>query len=420
MPRKLRLGWQDGTGGRRGRWFARYKKRRYYFPGTNKSDMKSYRGALELWHKQRAELDSDLNKPHAWDYSEAIRYRERLARLYLLDGDTTRQKQTEKELGQLRKLFSMPEPPPLSVSIDPVSDVWPIGERINLIERLSALDAHEQWTGTPQKEKALGYQVARYLDTLKARSAAGEVSLSYLGHFSEILTKFSRFIGIEQSVDDLRPAVLSSWRDELLREVGAKNLSRTYANAILKKSLQFVRHLWSEEVMVSLPRNIGGLRIKIGNSSVPSMNKGELDALLGKVKTKRRLWVLLMLNCGFTQIDIANLRSDEVDWRDGIITRKRTKTRNASENTPTVRYRLWPETWELLKYYGKRDGLVLPSKTGKPLVYHRITTGGRVAKYDTLAKSFRKIGVVKIKRIRKTAASMLDGHGEYGRMPSIF
>ena len=52
-----------------------------------------------------------------------------------------------------------------------------------------------------------------------------------------------------------------------------------------------------------------------------------------------------MINCGMTQVDIADLQPKEVDWDRGRIRRKRSKT-DDHEQVPTVDYALWPRTWQ--------------------------------------------------------------------------
>ena len=62
-----------------------------------------------------------------------------------------------------------------------------------------------------------------------------------------------------------------------------------------------------------------------------------------------KLFVLLALNCGMLQGDIAKLQQDEVDWENGVISRHRSKLhRRAKSNKqiPKVEYPLWNETFE--------------------------------------------------------------------------
>ena len=71
---------------------------------------------------------------------------------------------------------------------------------------------------------------------------------------------------------------------------------------------------------------------------------------------RTRLYLLLMMNIGATEKDIADLTPDEYDKKNGTITRIRSKhqNRDQSNDIPTVTYNLWDTTNDLLKK-GKRS-----------------------------------------------------------------
>jgi hypothetical protein len=132
----------------------------------------------------------------------------------------------------------------------------------------------------------------------------------------------------------------------------------------------------------------------------------------------------LMANCGFTQQDVSDLSQDEVDWVAGKITRKRSKSRN-HEDCPTVTYRLWPRTFNLLKQHRQTSGdLVLRTKSGQPWLTKR-QTEGKFNRTDNTKSVYRHLqfrsGIPKpIKLLRKTSASLLDTHPSYGRYAGYF
>ena len=80
-----------------------------------------------------------------------------------------------------------------------------------------------------------------------------------------------------------------------------------------------------------------------------------IKTLLAGATDRDKLYLLLMMNCGFTQVDIANLKQDEVDFKAGTITRKRSKTQDY-DKVPTVRYPLWKTTLALLKVFHDQKG----------------------------------------------------------------
>ena len=61
MPRKYELTYQRGGDGRSGRWKKFYRGKAHYLgAGRSKSDIESYRTALETWKKQKVQLDAEL------------------------------------------------------------------------------------------------------------------------------------------------------------------------------------------------------------------------------------------------------------------------------------------------------------------------------------------------------------------------
>ena len=127
-------------------------------------------------------------------------------------------------------------------------------------------------------------------------------------------------------------------------------------------------------------------------------------------------------------VDIATLRSSEVDWVAGRIIRQRTKTKD-QENVPTVDYLLWRETFALLTKFGNADGeLALLNTNGSPM-WRWTTKKGKVNKVSNVATAYyqllNEIPVPKerrkpLKSLRITGASMFQHHAEYARYSQYF
>ena len=132
---------------------------------------------------------------------------------------------------------------------------------------------------------------------------------------------------------------------------------------------QFIN--WAcENEYIDLPRNIKSrdLEVSVSPKKVKAMSVVDFRMLYGAANERTKLFLLLMANCGMTQMDISDLAQSEVDWRQGRIIRKRSKTKK-HEDVPTVNYILWPETLSLLKQFRSEDAeRVLVNKTGQPLV----------------------------------------------------
>ena len=152
-----------------------------------------------------------------------------------------------------------------------------------------------------------------------------------------------------------------------------------------------------------------------------------MKRLLGAATERCRLYILLGLNTGYTQIDIANLRRDQIFETNGdvFLIRKREKT--SHQNDFKTQHYLWPETWELLwKNLAPEnvENLALLNVNGRKLKRGksdnirdsmdevRDTSGIR----EMTFKQLRKFGVSAIKRIttnpeiaRKYAAHQIHG-----------
>jgi integrase len=141
------------------------------------------------------------------------------------------------------------------------------------------------------------------------------------------------------------------------------------------------------------------------------------------------LYILLMLNCGMYQQDIADLSEDEVDWAAGTITRPRSKRAEGAKTT----WKLWPETIDPLRKF--RAKTVVPNKRGKkrviltedgkPLCDSRLIEG-KFKRYDVVVSAMGRLiekkGCPKfaIKHLRKTSASELGTHALYGNYVQHF
>ena len=167
---------------------------------------------------------------------------------------------------------------------------------------------------------------------------------------------------------------------------------------------QFIRRL-AEMKLIPLPGNIDSRRFRFNHSAparIEVFTVEEVRDLLGKAPERMRLYLLLMVQCGCYQNDIAELRQDEVDWKAGTIKRARSKTRE--RNGPVVTYKLWPETFELLRKYRSDGELVLTTEKGNPLVSYKLVDG-KLKRYDAIQSAWTRMGKGRLgmKHLRKTA-----------------
>jgi integrase len=132
----------------------------------------------------------------------------------------------------------------------------------------------------------------------------------------------------------------------------------------------------------------------------------------------------LALNTGMTQKDLGDLAPNEIDWKAGTITRRRSKTRK-QQNPPTVSYLLWRCTWDLLLKYAQRTGEhALLTEDGKPYWTEQLV-GNRLTKYDGIGdrwNSFRRrhVEVRSFKYARKTSPSLLRSNPRFAYLANYF
>jgi integrase len=125
-------------------------------------------------------------------------------------------------------------------------------------------------------------------------------------------------------------------------------------------------------------------------SRIETFTVAEVRAALLAANDRTRLFILLCLNCGMYRNDIAALRPGEVDWKAGVVTRRRSKTRERGGQV--VSHKLWPETFALLKAPRAHGDLVLETDGGNPLVKEWIEDG-RYRKYDAVRSARSRLAV---------------------------
>ena len=100
---------------------------------------------------------------------------------------------------------------------------------------------------------------------------------------------------------------------------------------------QFISRL-AELRLIPLPGNIRSRRLRFNHSApakIETFTVEEVRQMLAAAQglsERTKLYLLLMLNCGMYQNDIAELRNDEIDWKAGTIARA--QKQNAGSQWP--------------------------------------------------------------------------------------
>jgi integrase len=249
------------------------------------------------------------------------------------------------------------------------------------------------------------------------------------------LGELERYLGTGFLLQRIDANTVNGYHEHLMAEIDKKKKSPRYVYEHWASFRQLIRWLYDNEFIEKQPRNLNSQDNDFPKATtrIRTISKEVYRLLVSEATDTTKLYLLLCLNCGMTQSDIAALRHDEVDWETGRITRKRTKTKDKT-NVPTVSYPLWPCTFELLKEWRSEHAeLVLVNRNGEPLKFEVIDDDDRHKKNDNIHNAFKRLidRLTKqekldkrdrptLKLIRKTGATALGSHPTYLALTSHY
>jgi integrase len=236
---------------------------------------------------------------------------------------------------------------------------------------------------------------------------------------------FLGFAGPNLPADKITEETLVGYYNDCGARVRDETWSRFTATDAFAEARKFIRWLY-ENRHCERPRNLDSRQFSFRATpkAVDVWTVEEFKWVLGRATERTGFFCLLMANTGTTQADLANLRDHEVDWENGRITRRRTKTAYLA-SVPTVSYLLWPRTFELLKQYRSGKDRVLLAENGSLLMNSRMNAEGGVTTTRPLTRAFqgfrKRTGFTKsLKLIRKMSASLISQSAEYHDLASLF
>lgn len=455
MPRKIELTWLEDSK----RWKKKYKGRLYYFAyGTNKRDLEGYQLALDAWHKKKDEIDqAEADRPHPYQdqYDEAIREWSLVLQWSAEHHDQEYRLLAANKLAELREQVQNKKAGPpesddrLAAHIRPEVN----GRREAVLAALASIEsthsqtanlvqvpdhiireldgseeriAREVWSDRLESQRAkadeteradtVAFNIDSFLKTKRQLLDAKRLSAGRYDHLRRHLGMFRDWIGGDTAVATVSGKTLVEYHSHLMDKLHGQEFSAAYAKDYLDTTKMFVRWCWQVNLIEDLPRNIDSkaLQIGLGLPGKVIFTVAEVKKLLKSAPDRLKLYMLLMLNCGTTQKDISDLKPEEVDWRSGIVKRKRSKT-SKFKNVPIVSYKLWKTTFRLLKQE-RSDSTerVLLSQAGTPLKVEAIGDDGKLYKIDSIGRAFNRHKVTvsidkPLKSFRKTSSSLLAG-----------
>jgi len=280
---------------------------------------------------------------------------------------------------------------------------------------------------SPQKPKTVGETIAEFAKTFKARAKAGQKKQSTAQGYGSHLRVIARWLGEQTPVTSINDNTFIRFNAWLLDEMGDKKKGDWYSRTLTSLFRRYVGwlaingHITVPAILLMKTRE---LAISIKPRKIKTYKVEELADLFSVADDRMKTFLLLMLNCGFYQSDIAALKPPEVDWKRGTVTRKRTKEED-EENAPEVCWKLWPETLEGMKRNRSEcKDLVFLNERGNPLRTWNTSSEGRESNNDNIRNAFErlqnKLGIKRtdprrktLKHIRKTAASLLGTRKDY-------
>jgi len=183
----------------------------------------------------------------------------------------------------------------------------------------------------------LGELVKRYLQEVKNRVDAHELSLRTLDSYLRELTKFAGFIGADVDVSALRPEHFARYMEHLTRARKLGNCARRRVRTDITAMLNFGRkNGWYPAVPTgaawrSPPIDRASLRqarMRAGKTDYSDRlpTGDEIDKLLAGATPSFKAIILLMINAGLGPADIGRLKWRHLDLEHGRLTFPRPKT----------------------------------------------------------------------------------------------
>jgi integrase len=446
MPRQYLMSWIP----KQRRWMKMHRGKRYAVScrqlNTPSTKEDSWRAANEWWKNKLGEIEVASYEPHPFQTTLDLLGKKR--EWALRHGQPDLANQLSLQIEGTQKLSEADEGLALDTSevvaknieiarmlgievpndLDPDFAAHYFGDRRIWQERLS----RNQGEKIPA-DRTVGGQVDRWVQMQQKLAEAGKITPDRADNNRIALHHFRDFLNAGAPVDVIDAQRLHDYFLFCLGKVGERHKdpakkagwSTEYVKKLFGVARAFIKFLW-ESKLIELPRNIDSrkYRFKASTKKVPTLTVEEFVKSVDNATGQLKLHLLLMANCGMCQTDISDLKQSEVDWVEGRIARKRSKTKDAPD-VPEVNYKLWPITFDLLKRFRSSDPeYALLTESGHRWV-GKALIDGRLSKADNIASCYvhlkKKTGIRKpLKLIRKTSASLIESHKEYGRYKSHF
>ena len=304
------------------------------------------------------------------------------------------------------------------------------------------LDRLERLTIKPvlhKRPQTVGFWMDRYLKGIQEKASVSQRSPKTYTSARQHLGIFRSWIGEQRHVVSITSSTWDEYYRHLLLRTTQPSTKTGYRNA----ARTWMKWAWRQDEceLELLPRNIDDPSqsfVNIGNDNdddstcVDSLiwTPEEFKAALELLDDYWRCWLLLFLNCGFTQTDVNDLRHKEIDLQHGRIVHKRTKTKRCPR-PPVVNYLLWEETKIAIEKVISDDArFAFRTQRGA-----RLTPGNTVTKngkmhtsvYDNVSRDWQQkrkrtegLPNKQIRGLRKTGSTTLKTDIKYGWLRTMY
>ena len=246
--------------------------------------------------------------------------------------------------------------------------------------------------GAENGNLTLGTLVGAYLGARKTEWDAG--SLSATSYSSDVLRlrQFQAYCDKAHKsklADVVTADFLTEYRNKLLGQIAKGKASAVSVKHILRTAKACLAWGYKQEKIEVLPRVLADYaKVTLPPPAPEFFTVDEIQSLYGAASPRTRLYVLLGLNLGYTQADIASLEHGMIDWSTGIVTRKRQKT-----GCPQSA-KLWPVTVALLREQmtdPADSAFMLRGEQGNPLIVDSINAKGNPIRIDAVRLAFNRV-----------------------------
>jgi integrase len=255
------------------------------------------------------------------------------------------------------------------------------------------------------RELTIGDLANRYLAEAETRREAGEIEPGTFHDYVADCRRLVTYFGKTRSVGTITREDFGGLRAFLAKDVAPPTLKRRVVTT--RQILKF----GVDENLVTKPLQLDKLRIP--NQKImrthravagrKNFHASEVKQAIDATKSLQlRAVILLAINCGYGNTDIATLRRSDLDLDGGWLKTYRSKT-GVDRRCP-----LWPETIEAIRRYLREGeplpdeqrskatrGLLFVTRNDFPLVRHVTKPDGRggekLIEHDVITTAFRRV-----------------------------